>query len=246
MSRNDPCFCGSGKKTKKCHSSIKENTKLADICIANVSFDRKVNQEKIQANCRENCSACCSDFFFVSENEFLLILDGLERKGGKKLIDNYIQKALEYQSYLMEKYPETLKALDSFMPQGTPNESKSYFNDNFDWDRSKPCIFLESGKCTIYENRPLICRTYGVCDTCEIICNPTRHFEEEKKLLEGMMLNGDEVILKRPYPLFYYFSYFLREEYFDQVMTKLSLIRTLPEYQYTNYYRDLYKKINNG
>lgn len=235
MGRNDKCFCGSGKKTKKCHYTVKETSKLAEIYKANVNFDLKVKNSNIHANCPVNCSSCCNDFFFVSENEFLLILDSIQRKGGKTLIETYQQKAEEYQSYLEVYYPDIMNMLDSFMPQGNREDTRIYFNDQFQWDRSKSCIFLENGKCTIYEDRPHICRMYGVCQCCPIINNEPYHFQEEVDLALTDLIKGERAILKRPYPLFYYFSFFLKQPYYDSIMQKLTMIRTKTEKEYAEF-----------
>lgn len=234
MGRNDKCFCGSGKKVKKCHSTVNENSKLASIYVANINFDKYVDQEKISASCPKNCSACCSDFFFVSENEFLLILDSLLRKGGIALVQKYIKKSIEYHQYLESEFPEILSNLDILMPSynSSLSESSVFFNDNYNWDRSKKCIFLENGRCSIYTDRPHICRMYGVCATCEIVGNPNRKFSESMELAKTDIIEGDKSILKRPYPLFYYFSFFLNSDYYDLTMNKLTMIRIQDEFHY--------------
>lgn len=236
MSRNEKCFCGSGKKLKKCHSTVENNSKLADMYVKYAQFDSKVEKDGLKARCPKMCSSCCNDFFFISENEFLLILDSLLRKGGKTLVNSYIEKANEYQDYLMKHYPNIMRDLDSYMPDGKDVvEVRAYFNDNYNWNRSVSCIFLENGRCSIYEERPHICRIYGVCQTCEIINNKEIHFEEENELIWTEMIVGERTIMKRPYPLFYYFSFFMNSTYYDMTMQKLLMIRSKTERKYAEF-----------
>lgn len=236
MGRNDKCFCGSGKKVKKCHFTVKENSKLASIYIANSDFDKHVNEENIRANCPKECSACCSDFFYITENEFLLILDGLLKKGGSTLVNKYIDRANEYHQYLADYFPEIINGLDEYMPKSDSISGvQKYFNDNYGWNRSRNCIFLENGKCSIYEDRPHICRMYGVCSTCEILSNPEREFLEATKLIQTQIIMGSKPIIKRPYPLFYYFSFFLNEKYYETMMKKLSMIRSQNDLSYAKF-----------
>lgn len=240
MSRNDKCFCGSGKKVKKCHSTVKSDSKLAEMYNKYIEFDKKVENDGLKAMCPKNCSSCCNDFFFISENEFLLILDSLLRKGGKSLVRSYIDKAKEYQEYLGKFYPNILNDLDSYMPSmENISDAKNYFNDNYNWDRNLSCIFLENGRCSIYEDRPHICRLYGVCQTCEIINNDSRNFEEAKELVWTETTVGERTIMKRPYPLFYYFSFFLNDMYYETMMKKLSEIRIKNERGYAEFMETL-------
>lgn len=215
---------------------MKDSSKLASIYIANVDFDKYVNEEKIGANCPKECSACCSDFFFITENEFLLILDSLLRKGGTALVNKYIARANEYHQYLDNGFPDIINNLDKHMPRSDSLSSvQKYFNDNYGWNRSKSCIFLEDGRCSIYEDRPHICRMYGVCATCEIISNPERKLSVAVKLAETDIIMGSRPILKRPYPLFYFFSFFLNGKYYETMMKKLSMIRSQDDLGYGNF-----------
>lgn len=240
MSRNSPCFCGSGKKTKKCHATINSGSKLADICRANREFDQDVQLHGKGAKCPAGCSACCNDFFFVSENEFLLILDRLQREGGNDLINTYRQKAKDYEVYVKEYFPGILEKLDTFMPATKNQLDKSFFNDDFLWVRSKSCIFLKEGRCSIYEDRPVVCRKYGVSVLCEVIDNDVYSSDKDVALDESAIIRGDNSLhIKRPYPLFYYFSALLEPPYYERTMRKLTMIRTKSEKEYATYTKQI-------
>ena len=47
MKCNDLCFCGSGKKHKKCHFDINPSSKLADIYRAYKEFDKYAKNNNI-------------------------------------------------------------------------------------------------------------------------------------------------------------------------------------------------------
>lgn len=96
--------------------------------------------------------------------------------------------------------------------------------------------FLNSeNKCTIYNVRPGVCRCYGTTHCCDLIRNNNIEFPEcEKMLLEGQLIKkyNSPSIVKRPYPLFYWFSYFLEKPYYPIIKIKLEAIKTLSESQY--------------
>lgn len=76
MKCNDLCFCGSGKKHKKCHFDINPSSKLADIYRAYKEFDKYAKNNNIYNNCISGCYRCCKGVrFFITENEFMIILD---------------------------------------------------------------------------------------------------------------------------------------------------------------------------
>lgn len=237
MSRNDLCFCGSGKKIKKCHMDVKPESKLADMYTRYNQFDKKVDTDGLHAKCLGGCSACCNHFFFVSENEFLLILDTLKRKGGAEYISSFISAALQYHKNMELHHPHIMQVLTKRMPTMPFEKAEQYRNDNFPWDCSLSCIFLEDGRCSIYEARPSVCRTYGVCDECSLIHNEPLHFDKERELYAVNLFIGS--ISKRPYPLFYWFSHFLSERYYETALQKLFWIQNRSEGDYAAFTRRL-------
>lgn len=235
MRRNEKCFCGSGKKYKKCHYGINEESKLADIYKSIVLFDEVCTSMGISHNCKSECSQCCKDFFFISENEFLMIFEWLIRNN--KDINVYKQKANESLEIIKKRYPNIVEQLDSYMPKGGRELlSSNYFSDDKKIIDLPPCIFLNSErKCSIYECRPYICRTYGTTLTCEIINNNHIELKEGIELYNATTLikgKSGSPIIKRPYPIFYWFSFFLNEPYYDSILTKVSKFKDISESKY--------------
>lgn len=75
--------------------------------------------------------------------------------------------------------------------------------------------FLENGRCSIYNVRPCVCRQYGTTKKCDLIGNLDINAIECDDLsdtayyLDNGLENEDRKILKRPYPIYYWFGYFL-------------------------------------
>ncbi|HAP5732883.1 TPA: hypothetical protein IU259_001050 [Enterococcus faecalis] len=231
MERNAKCFCGSGKKIKKCHFTVEPDSKLANMYLDYLSFDKIIESRQKFNQCPKGCSKCCNDLFDVSENEFLLILDEIMRIGGKSLLDQYKKKAIEYGEYLRLNFPKVMKKIDSSMPQSkNVLNILSYMMDGSDWDKSKSCIFLEDGKCSIYNARPVVCRKYGTCTSCPISKNEPIVVNSLDDV--AYIVYKDKTLLKRPYPLFYWFSHFLQGDYETMTFIKLKMMREKNELEY--------------
>lgn len=248
MERNDRCFCGSGKKYKKCHYRINADSKLARIYSCINEFDKYCQENGIVNNCVVNCSKCCHDFFFISEMEFLVILEYLTYNNID--IEQYITKADSVKRDIQTKYPILMERINEYMPA---NENSTldnrFFDDTINPRDLLPCIFLnKENKCSVYEVRPSVCRGYGSTETCEIIGNFSCESREEVNLhieisaivkdsTEKIILKKrtDKVIVKRPYPLFYWFSFFMKEPYRETMLKKMQVLRDKTNDEYYDF-----------
>lgn len=147
QSRNDLCFCGSGKKYKKCHPNINPESIIAHQYRV-VNFLEKEILTCPYTVCKKGCGNCCTDDFEISVTEFFTILNYLKITCTDEQIDKICSKA-------------SMKI-----------SSVSFASDSEDVIFSR-CIFLNetSDCCDIYEVRPIICRKYGHYENtdCEII-----------------------------------------------------------------------------
>lgn len=242
MERNDRCFCGSGIKYKKCHYRINGESKLANIYRAYNEYNNACIQKGICNNCRKGCSQCCNDYFFISESEFLQILEELIYR--KININDYISKAKAVKKHIEKFHPEIIKKLNKFMPKSVDNIDESFFKDSINPPDLPACIFLDNNKCSIYNVRPSICRGYGTTEKCRIIKNKKYDFEEKYKMYNEASIishSGDTTksILKRTYPLFYWFAYFLDDSWYNFTMEKLRRIRDDKNDAYYDFTRKL-------
>lgn len=228
MERNDKCFCGSGIKYKKCHYRIHAESKLANVYKVYNDYKNACAQKGICNACTKGCSQCCNDYFFVTENEFLLILEELLYR--KADIKDYISRAKNVIDYVGKIHPEILKKLNECMPLSFDKMDISFFRDTINPKDLPKCIFLDdNNRCSIYNVRPTICRGYGMTEVCEIINNEKKEFQENDKMyMETSVISrtdgmGSEII-KRPYPLFYWFAFFLDDPKYNLTMEKVKRI----------------------
>jgi Fe-S-cluster containining protein len=97
------------------------------------------------------CTDCCKkDFPTVSLAEFLYIKNSLS----KAELEDLVLKAEEIQSAHEKQYGTRLKVVDQTLPGKQKDNPNNFLF---------ACPFLDSkDSCTIYENRPLACRTFGL------------------------------------------------------------------------------------
>lgn len=86
-----------------------------------------------KSHCQKGCSRCC----YVDLSVFQVEADNIQNW--------FNQLSAEAQSSLQAKWQ---KSLSSMM--------------NFQQEETKSCVFLHNEACTIYEARPLICRSQGL------------------------------------------------------------------------------------
>ncbi len=216
-SRNLPCFCGSGKKQKFCHSDINPNSVVAN-------YYKIVNRlnEEIKNNCqyfvcKRGCSDCCTNDFDVSINEFFTILNYLQIKCNDEQIEKICNKAkLNIASVTKDKNKVIISR----------------------------CMFINErdDSCEIYEVRPIVCRKYGyyLPTQCDIINDNER---AQQSLIEGSRIDAGEnfryfrsnnkIIQPVQKPLAYWFSKLENGKLSTSKMNKLYYAsRNLPVSEY--------------
>jgi Fe-S-cluster containining protein len=180
--------------------------------------------------CKDGCSACCSQFFEISEGEALYILYyvslqsiDFQQKAKESLDIAFSRFVHEFASFYQSHFKYSDTELFDY---------EAYFNDPIRFEIRIPCPFLSvQGSCTIYPARPIICRTtgssYTTLDDCGEICEiipsslkshqwqaDLRHFQDriwsfsELSLLDrddssNSPFDSDEIIELRQFPLFY-------------------------------------------
>ncbi len=243
MGRNDICFCGSNKKSKKCHPDINENSLAAKIIKSHNKVDRLIsehqkNTEK-NSKCHKGCSECCYHYFLITDCEFSIILNEINDwdNDKKEALSN---KVKQYMDIFETEYPEIVTYLNT-----NHSGSKDIFLEvnNIITKTSFPCVFLEEEKqeCLIYNVRPFICRTHGNVmqitnneefdyDTLNsIICNRIGTYQNADWLVNIELIAGNEHDYKnvpiasnkfiriKEYPIFYhlYHNLFLEQLNFN-------------------------------
>jgi len=204
MIRNEKCFCGSGLKKKKCHGDIHDNSLVANVLKIYKELDEKVFNNII-CKCKEGCSRCCYDYFYISEEEFLVIMYYIENNFSKEKLKEIYNKADEYMRNLKENHKKEYNKLNDvtngFVEKGNYDKRKLIPSINI---TEKACVFLENGKCSIYKVRPFICRNYGTLSkmfTCMDVSVEKDEFEYEvlERLLKKRIQHEYELILEQKY-----------------------------------------------
>ena len=112
-------------------------------------FFRSVAESQPQnLQCGRGCSLCCYGLFEIGSGDVPLIAEGLEKlhPSRRKMIIRRSQEIVA-----SSKHPD--------LRDCTPEEKDAFFERT----ASTPCPNLnERGECLMYDNRPLVCRTFGL------------------------------------------------------------------------------------
>ena len=191
IERNDPCWCGSGKKYKNCHSDINPNSLVAHQYRIMHLLDEEIKNCPYTI-CQKGCSDCCTDDFEVSVTEFFTILNYLQIHCNNQQIENICKLSKVKISSILS------------------NEKTIAFSR---------CIFLNehSNACEIYEVRPIICRKYGYYSTttdCSKIISDKKasmsllkntEVDTSSNILSFILPNNTK-LLQKSHSLIYWFS----------------------------------------
>ncbi|MCD8138097.1 MAG: SEC-C domain-containing protein [Parabacteroides gordonii] len=212
MERNDKCFCGSGKKYKKCHYRINSESRLAKMYQANFALDEYCRKHDLVNNCPSGCCRCCTNNFKISENEFLMILEKLSYE--HRDIELYIGKSLKVAELVELGYKLSDMA---------------------------NCIFLDNnGRCEVYDVRPRVCRTFGSTEGCLII-NHYYNLELPEIQNLTKTHDTCIPYTERRFPIrksIYLWFYDLKDdEVRDRAYKSMGIIRNCSDEEYYNYLR---------
>lgn len=244
--RNEACFCGSGKKQKKCHSDYHVESRAANLIRLYNELDAKIESHYenslFPSYCKKGCSHCCYDAFSISQIEFDLILKELNKRLNKSQIEKLFENALNQVEQIKVEDPLYYEILET---DGSKDQD-AYFKQVNHADKMRrtpfPCVFLEDGMCSVYDIRPYVCRSFGNShvtspyslkgyEVCEVIPG--------SKVLESQSPNIDEiddarthltsirvpkakfVFQTRQYPIFYWFKvYYQKNGYKKEINIK--------------------------
>ncbi len=111
--------------------------------------------------CRPGCFGCCIGLFEISLPEAALVRAGVERLPEAERAD-VLARSVRILEESLPAFPGDPRrgVLD---PERTEEEDDRYFEVVA--DRACPMLEMPSGRCRIYEERPVTCRTYGVAWT---------------------------------------------------------------------------------
>lgn len=231
--RNSPCFCGSGKKLKKCHSDITPDSRVGRVLGLYKELNERISDYKLknpshQSLCFAGCSSCCYHSFAVSDFEFKLIVREIKGWSEEKINNLRItfQKQLEYLKTEFSDIYKNLEEDSSFRPD---IEFKQYMMTVESYNMPCPLLNTTNGECIIYDSRPFICRahgtTYYIDDEYSVCDKISSNTENSKRTPDVSDLNNrypfvTNIVIDgkinpiRKYPLIYWLK-MLFENYDD-------------------------------
>ncbi|HEV7488945.1 MAG TPA: YkgJ family cysteine cluster protein [Thermoanaerobaculia bacterium] len=126
-------------------------------------FRSVVESQPQNLQCGRGCSLCCYGLFEIGSGDVPLIAEGLEKlhPSRRKMVIRRSQEIIA-----ASNHPD--------LRDCAPEEKDAFFERT----ASTPCPNLnERGECLMYDNRPLVCRTFGlplrnadeyIGDVCEL------------------------------------------------------------------------------
>jgi len=124
--------------------------------------------EGVNVSCKKGCNACCYHMIGLAEFETYHIAEIIEEmpEPQRSEVKERINKALKHfaETGWIERFENCSDYSDK--------ESLEVFLDYF--KEAVPCPFLVDESCSIYDDRPLMCREYLVTSPAENCSNPTK------------------------------------------------------------------------
>lgn len=80
-------------------------SKFSKMSFINESFDEQTLEKQMASRCPEDCSLCCHDLFYISENEFFYMVAWVLKNKGFAALYEFYQNAVRQDSFMKENYP---------------------------------------------------------------------------------------------------------------------------------------------
>jgi uncharacterized protein len=132
-------------------------------------FDEFHKKEKIQPTCKKGCSYCCAYPIWVSELEYTAIKQWVDTNFTDEEKDELKEKLLSWRNEIGEDAQKFQEISDQILQCRTKRISPSKVMEldaerhalTKEYSKKKiMCPFLKENTCSIYEVRPVSCRTY--------------------------------------------------------------------------------------
>ena len=115
---------------------------------ADQHFASVMDAQPHNLQCGAGCSLCCYGLFEIGSGDVPILAEGLEKLHPSRR-RKVIQRAVEIVE--QSAHPN--------LRECSPVEKESFFERT----QATPCPNLdETGRCVMYEHRPLVCRTFGL------------------------------------------------------------------------------------
>ncbi|SFM42187.1 Putative zinc-or iron-chelating domain-containing protein [Paenibacillus sp. 1_12] len=175
MTKKERCFCGSGKASKNCHRATSDSRAAHLFRLFNKieqTVETYFESKEVKPQCYTGCNNCCSDFFAVSEVELEIIMDEIYNTWTEEDISRLYRRVNDNVRAFQTEHPDLDSAIRTQLDyEGNLANFKSFKGGKSRTSFPCPLINEVDGKCSIYNKRPLICRTHG-----------TSHYELDKEM----------------------------------------------------------------
>lgn len=127
----------------------------------NPIVQRKVYESGFAIPCGAGCAACCCFLILLSPPETIRLVEEIAMKMPIKQRKDLIQSYGEVAKRTFGQLPKHL------IPKNADNVSNSEIRDISNWYTAlqQPCLFLRNDSCSIYTQRPIVCRDFLVTGT---------------------------------------------------------------------------------
>lgn len=239
MAKKERCFCGSGKASKNCHR-VTSDSRAAQLFRLFDKLEQSVEayfeSNDVKPQCFSGCNNCCSDFFAVSEVELEIIMDEIHNTWSEQEIIDLYKKVMDNVRTFQTEHPDLDHAIRTQIDyEGNLSNFKSFNGGKSRTSFPCPLLNEENGKCTIYNKRPMICRTHGTTHyvddkfksiesaVCEYIPSRLQNNEVTPDVTNYQMQYEDIVnvttekgsLYLRKLPIFYGIHYFASTQRFN-------------------------------
>ena len=141
-----------------CHSQPRGDQELVQIIDA--ALAEAVEKSGKWLACRPGCSQCCVGVFAINQLDAIRLRNGLaelEARDAERAL-RIRKRALDAVARLSEDYPGD--PITGVLDEDDTDEAAKRWDD-FGNSETCPVLDPETGKCELYESRPVICRTFG-------------------------------------------------------------------------------------
>lgn len=127
----------------------------------------KVSESGFTIPCAPGCTACCRFLILLSTPEAIHLVEEVVMKMPMEQRKYIMQSCDEVGKRILEQLPKHLA------PKNTANVSGSEIRSISNWYSTlqQPCPFLRNDSCTIYAERPIVCRDWlvtGTASQCQV------------------------------------------------------------------------------
>lgn len=159
----EECFCENGKTKEECHNNINSNSYYAEIIKLYNKIDKVIEKRGKNTICIKGCNECCDPAFNISKLEFLVLIDAINNLPNKeqevikqRIINEWEKTNMTYKDYQNKLIEIIVQTGNNYnIIQDAKEKIFKVYN------LKCPLVDDKTGKCMVYNSRPIICRTYG-------------------------------------------------------------------------------------